>query len=111
MNQRICKSVISASTIQKDKDMEEQKFIIDEVKKHLQASARRNKYRVIDAVQEMPTFEGFILPYYVSTMEGTKYPVNVEDMYIYCDEWDEFYNETVAKVAQAILEAEQIKEA
>ena len=91
--------------------MKEQKFIIDEVKKHLQASARRNKYLVIDAVQEMPTFEGFILPYYVSTMEGTKYLVNVEEMYIYCDEWDEFYNETVAKVAQVILEAEQIKEA
>jgi len=91
--------------------MKEQKFIIDEVKKHLQASARKNKYQVIDAVQEMPTFEGFILPYYVSTMEGTKYPVDVEDMYIYCDEWDEFYNETVTKVAQAILEAEQIKEA
>ena len=91
--------------------MKEQKFIIDEVKKHLQASARKNKYQVIDAVQEMPTFEGFILPYYVSTMEGAKYPVNVEDMYIYCDEWEEFYNETVEKVAQAILEAEQIKEA
>lgn len=91
--------------------MKEQKFIIDEVKKHLRASARKNKYQVIDAVQEMPTFEGFILPYYVSTMEGTKYPVNVEDMYIYCDEWEEFYNETVVKVAQAILEAEQIKEA
>ena len=91
--------------------MKEQKFIIDEVKKHLQASARKNKYQVIDAVQEMPTFEGFILPYYVSTMEGTKYPVNVEEMYIYCEEWDEFYNETVTRVAQAILEAEQIKEA
>lgn len=91
--------------------MKEQKFIIDEVKKHLQASVRKNKYRVIDAVEEMPTFEGFILPYYVSTMEGTKYPVNVEDMYIYCEEWEEFYNEMVAKVAQAILEAEQIKEA
>lgn len=91
--------------------MKEQNFIIDEVKKHLQASARKNKYQVIDAVQEMPTFEGFILPYYVSTMEGTKYPVNVEEMYIYCDEWEEFYNETVTKVAQAILEAEQIKEA
>lgn len=90
--------------------MKEQKFIIEEVKKHFQASARKNKYQVIDAVQEMPTFEGFILPYYVSTMEGMKYPVNVEDMYIYCDEWDELYNETVAKVAQAILEAEQIKE-
>lgn len=77
----------------------------------MQASARKNKYLVIDAAQEMLTFEGFILPYYVSTMEGTKYPANVEEMYIYCDEWDEFYNETVAKVAQAILEAEQIKEA
>lgn len=91
--------------------MKEQKFIIEEVKKHLQASARKNKYQVIDAVEEMPTFEGFILPYYVSTMEGAQYPVNVEEMYIYCEEWEEFYNETVAKVAQAILEAEQIKEA
>lgn len=91
--------------------MKEQEFIINEVKKHLQASTRKSKYRVIDVVQKMPTFEGFILPYYVSTMGGTKYPVNVEKMYIYCDEWDEFYNETVAKVAQAILETEQIKEA
>lgn len=91
--------------------MEEQKFIIEEVRKHLQACVRKNKYQVIDAVQEMPTFEGFILPYYVSTMEGTRYPVNVEEMYIYCDEWEEFYNETVVKVAQAILEAKQIKEA
>ena len=91
--------------------MGEQKFIIEEVKKHLQASARRNKYRVIDAVQKMPTFEGFILPYYISTMDGTKYPVNVEDMYIYCDEWEELYNETAVKVAQAILKAEQIKDA
>lgn len=91
--------------------MKEPKFIIEEVKKHLQASAMKNKYRVIDAVREMPTFEGFILPYYVSTMEGTKYPVNVEDMYIYCDEWNAFYIATVANVAQAILEAEQIREA
>lgn len=85
--------------------MKEQKFIADEVTKHLLASARKNKYRVIDAVQEMPTFEGFILPYYASTMEGTKYPVNVEEMYINCNEWEEFYNETIIKVAQAILEA------
>lgn len=91
--------------------MKEQKFIIEEVKKHLQSSARKNKHRVIDAVQEMPTFEGFILPYYVSTMEGTQYPVNVEEMYIYCDEWEEFYNETIIKVAQAILGDGQIKEA
>lgn len=91
--------------------MKEQKFIIDEVKKHLQASARKNKYQVIDAVREMPTFEGFIFSYYSQMLDGAQFPVDVEEMYIYCDEWDEFYNETVAKVAQAILEAEQIKEA
>lgn len=91
--------------------MKEQKFIIDEVKKHLQASARKNKYQVIDAVQEMPTFQGLIFSYYSQRLDGTQFPVDVEDMYINCDEWDEFYNETVTKVAQAILGAEQIKEA
>ena len=91
--------------------MKEQKFIIDEVKKHLQASARKNKYQVIDAVQVMPTFEGFIFPYYSQRLDGVQFPVDVEDMYINCDEWEEFYNETIIKVAQAILKAEQIKEA
>lgn len=43
--------------------MKEQEFIIAEVEKHLQASARKNKYQVIDAVWEMPTFEGFIFSY------------------------------------------------
>ena len=91
--------------------MEEKKFIIEEVKKHLQASARKNKYQVIDAVHETPTFEGFIFSYYSQRLGGAQFPVDVEDMYINCDEWEEFYNETIAKVAQAILEAKQIKEA
>ena len=91
--------------------MKEQKFIVDEVTKHLKECARKNKYQVIDAVQEMPTFEGFILPYYISSMKGTQYPVNVGEMYIFSDELEEFYNETIIKVAQAILETEQIKEA
>lgn len=77
----------------------------------MHASARKNKYQVIDAVQEMPTFEGFIFSYYSQRLDGTQLPVDVKEMYINCDEWDEFYNETVAKVAQAISETEQIKEA
>ena len=59
----------------------------------------------------MPTFEGFISSYYSQRLGGTQSPVDVEDMYIHRDEWEEFYNETIAKVAQAILETEQIKEA
>lgn len=75
----------------------------------MQASAGKNRYRVIGAVREMPTFGGFILPCYVSATGGTEYPVNVGEMYIYRDERDGFHNETVAKVAQPISEAEQIK--
>lgn len=91
--------------------MKEKEFIIAEVEKHLSASVKKSKYEVIEAAKNMPTFEGFILSYYSQRLDGTQFPVDVEDMYINCDEWDEFYNETVDKVAQAILEAEQIKEA
>ena len=52
--------------------MKEKEFIIAEVKKHLSASVKKSKYEVIEAAKNMPTFEGFILPYYVSTMEGAK---------------------------------------
>lgn len=91
--------------------MKEQKFIIAEIKKHLAESAKKNKHYVIDAVQNMPTFEGFILPYYVSTLDGAKYPVDVENLYIYCEEWEEFYNEQVVAVAQSILEGKKFTEA
>lgn len=91
--------------------MKEKEFIIAEVKKHLSASVKRSKYEVIEAAKNMPTFEGFILPYYVSTMEGVKYPVDVEQMYIYCDDYNEFYNLMVAQVAERILQGKKYKDA
>lgn len=91
--------------------MKEEEFIIAEVKKHLSASIKSSKYEVIEAAKSMPTFEGFILPYYVSTMEGAKYPVDVERMYIYCDEYNEFYNLMVVQVAERILQGKNYKDA
>lgn len=91
--------------------MKEKEFIIAEVKKHLAASVKSSKYEVIEAAKNMPTFEGFILPYYVSTMEGAKYPVDVENMYIYCDDYNEFYNLMVAQVAERILQGKKYKDA
>lgn len=88
--------------------MKKKEFIIAEVKKHLSASIKSNKYEVIEAAKNMPTFEGFILPYYVSTMEGAKYPVDVEQMYIYCDEYNEFYNLMVTQVAERILQGKKV---
>lgn len=89
--------------------MKEKEFIIAEVKKHLSASIKSSKYEVIEAAKNMPTFEGFILPYYVSTMEGAKYPVDVEHMY--CDEYNEFYNLMVVQVAERILQGKKYKDA
>lgn len=91
--------------------MKEKEFIIAEVKKHLAASVKSSKYEVIEAAKNMPTFEGFILPYYVSTMEGAKYPVDIENMYIYWDDYNEFYNLMVAQVAERILQGENYKDA
>lgn len=91
--------------------MKEKEFIIAEVKRHLSASIKSSKYEVIEAAKNMPTFEGFILPYYVSTMDGAKYPVDVEHMYIYCDEYNEFYNLVVAQVAERILRGKNYKDA
>lgn len=91
--------------------MKEKEFIISEVKKHLSALIKSNKYEVIEAAKNMPTFEGFIIPYYVSTMEGAEYPVDVEHMYIYCDEYNEFYNLMVAQVAERILQGKKYKDA
>lgn len=59
----------------------------------------------------MPTFKGLVFSYYSQRLDGAQFPVDVEDVYINCDGWEEFYNETIVKVVQAILEAEQIKEA
>lgn len=73
MNQRISKSVIFASTIQRHEVMEEKEFIVAEVKKRLSASVKRSRYEVIEAANSMPAFEGFILPCYVSATEGKKY--------------------------------------
>lgn len=88
--------------------MKEKEFIIAEVEKHLSALVKKSKYEAIEAAKNMPTFEGFILPYYVSTMEGAKYPVDVERMYIYCDDYNEFYNLMVAQVAERILQGKKV---
>lgn len=91
--------------------MREKEFIIAEVKRHLSASIKSSKYEVIEAAKNMPTFEGFILPYYVSAMGGAKYPADVERMYIYCDEYDEFYNLTVEQIAERILQGKKYEDA
>lgn len=91
--------------------MKEKEFIVAEVKKHLSASIKSSKYEVIEAAKNMPTFEGFILPYYVSTMEGARYPVDVEHMYIHCDEYNKFYNLVVVQVAERILQGKKYKDA
>lgn len=89
--------------------MKEKELIITEVKKHLSASVKKSKYEAIEAAKNMPAFEGPILPYYVSTMEGAKYPVDVE--HIYRDEYNELYNLMVVQVAERISQGKKYKDA
>lgn len=54
--------------------MKAEQFIVDEVTKHLKECTRKNKYQVIDAVQEMPTFEGVYTPLLRLYNEGDTIP-------------------------------------
>ena len=38
----------------------------------------------------MPTFEGFLTPYLVSELDGSKFDVNIEELYINSGECVEF---------------------
>lgn len=91
--------------------MKGKEFIIAEVKKHLSAPVKSSKYGVIEAAKNMPALDGFILPYYVSAMEGAEYPADAEHMYIHCDGYNGFYNLTVVRAAERILQGKKYKDA
>ena len=63
----------------------------------------KNSYDIISVAEMMPTFEGFLTPYLVSELDGCKFDVNIEDLYINSDEYIEFYDTLVVEIAKDIL--------
>lgn len=84
--------------------MNDLKFITEEVLGYMRSQVTKNSYDIVSVVEMMPTFEGFLTPYLVSELDGCKFDVNIEELYINSDEYVEFYETLVVAIAKDILE-------
>ena len=84
--------------------MKELKFIIEEVWGYMRSQVVKNSYDIVSVAEMMPTFEGFLTPYLVSELDGCKFDVNIEQLYINSDEYVEFYETLVIEITKDILE-------
>ena len=84
--------------------MNELKFITEEVLNFMRSQVAKNSYDIVSVSQMMPTFEGFLTPYLISELDGSKFDVNIEELYINSEEYVEFYETLVIEIAKDILE-------
>lgn len=84
--------------------MEKLKFITEEVSGYMRSQVAKNSYDIISVAEMMPTFEGFLTPYLVSELDGSKFDVNIEQLYTNADEYTEFYETLVIEITKDILE-------
>ena len=84
--------------------MNELKFITEEVLSHMQSLIAMNRYDIVSVSQMMPTFEGFLTPYLISELDGGKFDVNIEELYLNSDEYVEFYETLIVEIAKDVLE-------
>lgn len=84
--------------------MKELKFITEEVLSYMRSQVVKNSYDIVSVAEMMPTFEGFLTPYLVSELDGCKFEVNIEELYINSDEYVEFYETLVIEITKDILE-------
>lgn len=84
--------------------MEKLKFITEEVLSYMRSQVAKNSYDIVSVAEMMPTFEGFLTPYLVSELDGCKFDVNIEELYINSDEYVEFYETLVIEITKDILE-------
>ena len=84
--------------------MKELSFITEEVLGFMRSQVAKNYYNIVTVAEMMPTFEGFLTPYLVSELDGGKFDVNIEELYINSDEYVEFYETLIVEIAKDILE-------
>ena len=84
--------------------MKELKFITEEVLGYMRSQVVKNSYDIVSVAEMMPTFEGFLTPYLVSELDGCKFDVSIEELYINSDEYVEFYGTLVIEITKDILE-------
>ena len=83
--------------------MKAKEFIYKEVENYLKSNMSANRFSVVAIAEDMPTFDGFIIPYYFQMLEGVQFPVDVEDLYINSEDYEEQYNEIVTLLASKLM--------
>ena len=84
--------------------MKELSFITEEVLSYMQSQVAKNSYDIVSVSQMMPTFEGFLTPYLISELDGSKFDVSIEDLYAHSDEYVDFYETLIVEITKGILE-------
>ena len=84
--------------------MKELSFITEEVLGFMRSQVAKNSYDIVSVSQMMPTFEGFLTPYLISELDGSKFDVSIEDLYTHSEEYEEFYETLIVEITKDILE-------
>lgn len=84
--------------------MEKLKFITGEVLSYMHSQVSKNGYDIVSVSQMMPTFEGFLTPYLILELDGGKFDVSIEELYLNSDEYVEFYETLIVEIAKDVLE-------
>ena len=83
--------------------MKAKEFIYKEVESYLKSKMGANRFSVVAIAEDMPTFDGFIIPYYFQMIEGVQFPVDIEYLYINSEDYEEQYNEIVTLLASKLM--------
>lgn len=83
--------------------MKTKEFIYKEVENYLKSNMSANRFSVVAIAEDMPTFEGFITPYYFQMIEGVPFPVDIEELYINSEGYEEQYSEVVTLLASKLM--------
>ena len=84
--------------------MKELKFITEGVLDYIHSQLSKNYYNIVAVVEMMPTFEGFLTPYLISELDGSKFEVSIEDLYTNAEEYVDFYETLIVEIAKDVLE-------
>lgn len=84
--------------------MNELKFITKEVLSYMHSQVSKNRYDIVSVSQMMPTFEGFLTPYLISELDGSKFEASIEDLYTNAEEYIDFYETLIVEITKDILE-------
>ena len=83
--------------------MKVKEFIYNEVENYLKSNMSANRFSVVAIAEDMPTFDGFIIPYYFQMLEGVQFPVDIEYLYINSEDYEEQYAEIVTLLASKLM--------